>query len=420
MIISKINDQARLVFFPTSKFKDLTISVQFFMDATAQNVSNMAMASGIVVDQSELYSSKVELNKKLDDLYGANYTVNRSIKGNKLICNFLFHGINGLYLEKDILLEQLEFLRQMIYFPKVKDNKFDESLFLEAKENLMYQFKSKKDKAARYAVTRAMELYGQDYPLGLDTLGNKDIVEKIDNKELYDWYCEMINNCYFEIVIIGECNQEVIKKAVQNRMPKVKTSVDTVCYSKPRADYQKIIEKASIDQSQLVMIYNGSVNFSSLDYYSLSVGCAIFGQLPTSLLFSEIREKRSLCYSIYSRTFVFESGIYVATGTDVSNLEESETVINELFGQMQKGEFTQQMVEVAKDMIINSLNSNFDDFVGILNVVFKLNHVNSELDYDKTVELIKQVDIQSIQKVFNDLHLELVYQYAQRSENENN
>lgn len=420
MKISRINNNSQLIIYPTSKFKDLTISIQFHLPLTKENISKLALVSGIVVDQSQKYVNKVELNKKLDKLYGANYALTRTIKGNSLVCDFVFNGINGKYLNQDILLDQLNFIKEMIYHPHATQNAFTEVLFNEAKDNLLYQIKAKKDSAARYAIFQALKIYGGDTPLAFDSLGDKDEVMAIDNHQLYQWYLEIIHNSYYEIAVIGDVDEALIKDFFIKNFPKVEQQINLVTYNKNKANLQSISEEADIQQSQLVMVFNGSINMSDKDYYSLAVGCALFGQLPTSLLFSEIREKRSLCYSIYSRLFVFEGGMYVATSMDSSKLAETEELVKTLFTQVQKGEYNPEMVKIAKDMIIDSLRGSYDDYQGILNLAFKLNHVNEDLTFDKTLELINDVKLSDISKAFKNLNLELVYTYKQRSSDENN
>ncbi|MFQ5956089.1 MAG: M16 family metallopeptidase [Kiloniellales bacterium] len=78
-------------------------------------------------------------------------------------------------------------------------------------------------------------------------------------------------------------------------------------------------EARALEQAHLVLGFNG-VGFHDADYFALSVLSTLLGGGMSSRLFQEVREKRGLCYAIYSFASSYVDGglfgIYAGTGED--------------------------------------------------------------------------------------------------------
>ena len=76
-------------------------------------------------------------------------------------------------------------------------------------------------------------------------------------------------------------------------------------------------EARSLEQAHLVLGFDG-IGFHDPDYYAMSVFSTLLGGGMSSRLFQEVREKRGLCYAIYSFASCYVDGglfgIYAGTG----------------------------------------------------------------------------------------------------------
>jgi predicted Zn-dependent peptidase len=88
----------------------------------------------------------------------------------------------------------------------------------------------------------------------------------------------------------------------------------------------------SFEQAHVVLGFEG-VTFRDPDYYAAQVFSGLFGGGMSSRLFQQVREKRGLCYSIYSSSWgLADTGlfsIHAATGPDIID-ELVEVVRREL------------------------------------------------------------------------------------------
>ena len=98
------------------------------------------------------------------------------------------------------------------------------------------------------------------------------------------------------------------------------------------------------------MMYPTHVTLSSPDYWTLRTGSCIFGQLPTSLLFQEVREKRSLCYSIYSSILSYDGVMSVSTGIDSAHLDEVKELVEQQRQRLSLIHISRIDVPVLKDI----------------------------------------------------------------------
>lgn len=418
MIINKLKNRGSLIIENTDKFKDLAISVRFYFDLTPNNANNAVVLSNILGDKTVSCPSKQALREACDSLYGALLETRFQVIGNTGALTVSTQVINGKYLGKNIVKEQLALLKELIFYPLGDDNNFDEQSFKEAKENALFEIASRNDQPDRYALSQALKIYGEDSPLAIDDYGDGEVIKEIENHNLYLWYRELIVNCYREIMVVGEVDESLIIDFASDFLVNSEKSMNVTYLRKP-STLKEVVEVGNIDQSQMVMIFSSPFNLANDNYYKLAVGNALFGQLPTSLLFQEVREKRSLCYSVGSRLLAYEGGLLVKTGMDKKNLASTKELIVELLNQVKNGEFSLELLQMAKDMLIDSLKTSFDYQSGFINQAFKIMHVNKELTLEKTIELINAVSVKDVLETFKELQLETVYIY-QQGENEKN
>ncbi|MDE7281334.1 MAG: insulinase family protein, partial [Ruminiclostridium sp.] len=87
----------------------------------------------------------------------------------------------------------------------------------------------------------------------------------------------------------------------------------------------------------------------------------ILGGTPTSKLFSNVREKMSLCYSCFSSYNWLKGSISVRCGVEKEKIERAyEEILNQL-DMMKKGEFSEEDIVSAKMYRKNYLKTFYDN-----------------------------------------------------------
>ena len=97
---------------------------------------------------------------------------------------------------------------------------------------------------------------------------------------------------------------------------------------------QTYIEKDDISQSNLIMGYNlNGIDIKGAEY-ALQIYLYILGLGPNSKLFTNVREKESLCYSISAFSRYVSSIMIISAGIDAINFDKTVALINKLVESM--------------------------------------------------------------------------------------
>ena len=91
--------------------------------------------------------------------------------------------------------------------------------------------------------------------------------------------------------------------------------------------------------------------------YPLVLGNILLGGGVDSKLFQEVREKNSLCYTIYSGYSKLYQMIYITAGIDRENYEKTLTLITNILEKMKRGKFSDKDIKIAKEFYQTSIES---------------------------------------------------------------
>ena len=413
MKIVSVSPGCRLINIETSKFKDVTVNLRFNFPLTKENIVFSNLCAGIITDQCAAYPNKACFSRQLDQLYGAVYFAGTVLRGAVGSLSVVARVVNGRFIGEDILNKQLATLKEVVLRPVTTGDMFSPSLFAEAQNNLLAALARDKDRPNYYAYQQAIKIYGVDYPLALNGGGTEAGILEADNNEVYRWYKELCASADLEMIVIGDTDEKALLEFLDDFNQTKRAASLPFCYKKPAGPYQQASESGKIDQSQLLMFYHHPLNSDDPAYYQSAVACTLFGQIPTSLLFKEVREKRSLCYSVYSRLFPYENTMMVATGIDKANIESTSELIEELRQEVAKGNFADELVDMAKDMLINSYTTAADEPEGYVNEALRRLHVDDRQSTEEVIERIKAVSKVEVMACFAKLKLETVFSYQQ-------
>ena len=136
---------------------------------------------------------------------------------------------------------------------------------------------------------------------------------------------------------------------------------------------------------------------------------AMLGQYSTSLLFQNVREKNSLCYSIYSSLIAFDGALGIMTGVEKKDIDTVLRLIDEQIETLRSGRFDDALLSVSQTMIINSLRAGDDN----MNPMAALQYQNDLLGRSDTsadiIRLVEQVTREDVIKAAKKLEHKATY-----------
>lgn len=397
------------------KFKSIYISYNFTMEVKENSVfSNNAVLGALMAKSSRKYQTQKEIEKYLNSLYGANYDVNVEKYGDLYNLEFRIEYINKKFLpgNEDLLENILNFLKEMIYNPA---DWTDENIKRE-KEFILERINERKDEKLKYGVQRAEELLCKDEPFGVFLYGDQDNVQNVDKDVLKNAYSELLKSCV-TVIISGNLEgydniEETFNEVFKNIEFSSKEVTDLIYNTKRESDNKTEEVKEYQDTTQSVLSLGLRIKDCTIDdFYALNLYNAILGTTPSSKLFQNVREKKSLAYTVRSRYYRFKDIIVIFAGINKENYQKAVDVIKEQIEAIKKGEISKEEFESAKDSLMADLLEWKDSKIAMAKMKFA--NIIAFKDADITVEEMRErmskVTLEDVIRVANLVSVEKIF-----------
>ncbi|MEG2539694.1 MAG: pitrilysin family protein, partial [Clostridium sp.] len=315
--------------------------------------------------------------------------------------------------------EILEFLHSIINNPLRGENGFNDTYFEEEKRNLLSAFKGKINDKESYAFDRAIQVMCSNEAYSIDKLGDEESIESLTNEGCYKRYKEIINNMPLNIYVMGNVNREEFLPKLKSRFDFNDVQKISISIDKKIIDEEKeFVENIDTNQGKLVIGFRTDIDINSLEFPALSVVNRLFGGGPEAKLFTALRERESLCYTIYSTVEKHKGMMFVACGIDPSSKDIAVSRIKEILSSIKNGEFTDEELETAKSATKHSLKGIKDNKYTYIGYIQGLNIYSSDYTLDDLCERITTVTRDQVIKAANTLSEDTIY-FLGRVNNEN-
>lgn len=410
--ICKNESGYKLHIIKTTKFKTVTLRISFRRKANKKEITMRNVLGDMLTISSKKYPSKRELTIKAQDLYAAHYHTATTRLGSYFNTDIYMSTLNDKYTEEGNLEKAIEFLKEILLNPDVENNKFKDDKLDIIKSEYRDYLKSIKDSSARYSLIRMLEEYDKTSPVSYNMYGYLDDLDNINVENLYNYYQSILKKDLVDIFILGDIDVDYIENIIKEKFKFNTLKVDKKDYiipsKKARSRIKKVIETDKKAQSKLVI---GARLDNLNDYerrYAATLFNIIFGGESDSKLFKEVREKNSLCYSIYSVANKIDNLLIIRSGIDKENYVKSVKLIKKCLSDMQKGLFSEEDISVAKEYY----NTALDGIVDNENRIIDDYYIQDLLGIDpieKRREMVSKVTKEDIINVAKKVFIDTVY-----------
>ena len=348
----------------TNKFKTNLLAVFLSTPLSKETVTKNALIPAVLRRGSKNMQAQEEVTIALEEMYGAAFDCGIDKIGDDQVLKFYLETINNEFLpeNEDNLNEAIKILLEVVFNPLIKNNEFNKDYVEGEIKNLKQVIEGRKDSKATYAAERCVEEMYKNMPYSLYKYGDLEDLNNINNKNLYEQYINLINNCKIDIFISGNIEDDIKEKIVNNENIQKLNQREAVYIinnkenrKKEEKQEKEISESMDINQGKLVIGLD-ILQENDLDKYTALVYNAILGGTPTSKMFQNVREKHSLAYTASSSFIRQKANIYIKCGIDIENYEKAVKIIKEQLEDMTKGEFTDKNIEEAKTNIVSTIN----------------------------------------------------------------
>lgn len=417
-ISKEIKKGIKLHCIETEKFKTNLLAMFITLPLTRENVTLNTVIPAVLKRGTAILKTQEEISKKLENMYGATFDCGIEKIGDNHVIKFYLEALNDNFIPKEanqnLLRESVELLLDIILNPLVENDAFKSEYVSSEKENIKVLIESKIDNKDAYAFNRCIEEMYKGESYGLYKYGYIEDLEKIDEKNLYKYYKNLIENSKIDIFISGALNAEKTAEIVEEnenikklleRESKCILSGEKILENK---EIKTIEEKMDITQGKLVIGLDVD-NIETEDKFKVAIYNVILGESATSKLFQNVREKASLAYTARSNYVKQKSNIYIRCGIEIDNYEKAVKIIKEQLEDMKNGKFTEEDIKNAKKYMTSGIESIQDEQDS--EIIYYLGQELSQklITFKEYEEKIEAVTMKDVKNVANSININTIY-----------
>lgn len=391
-----------------TKFKTFTVGIYFLSPLNEKELSYKSILSNYLTKCNDKYKTEKELTTYLKKMYGMDLFCSYGRTGLVTSMNFIVRSINDKYLNDNInLLEKsVTLLNDTINNPWFNDKQIElEKKLLIEDINRLYDNKS------QYATKRFIEIMMANEKARFSSVGTIEDVKSINMESLKKSYQNMLSDKKL-IYVIGDFEEENIISAFENFevLPMNDVNLDFIDYeTKEIEKVTEVIEEQNNRQSIVLMGYRSEIRVNDKLYEPMVFLTGMLGGFFHSTLFQEIREKRSLAYSVNCDYNSRKGNFAIFAGISAQDYEEFKNVVNNIITNYQNGLIDDDDIELTKKGLINNIYKSADQQTyGIQFILNELAGIKTKTIEEK-VEIINSITKEEIVDAAKCLQLDTIY-----------
>ena len=334
-----------------------------------------------------------------------------SLTGTCETITFSLDFLNPKYTSPEYMDLSLDYFKEIVLNPNVKDNKFNSEYFNIIKNDLISTIQSIKDNPSKYASINYAKVMYEGTPTAYNTIPEISDLDKVNEENLYSFYKQLLNNtCNLDICILGEVDNNIIDK-IHERFKCIKSLKKHFNFTIKHKYDTKIkerIDSLKYNQSRVYLGYRlNDLTYRELNYV-LKVYNTILGTMNDSILFNVVREENSLCYSIGSYINRYNPSLTAYAGINKDNYEKTVELIKKCVESMMDKKTVERLFDSAKKTINTYLNNYYDDNIMQMNNYYASEYEKVD-DIEKQREEINSVTIEEVLELNNKISLSTIY-----------
>ena len=402
----------------TNKFKTNLFAVFLSLPIKREEVTLNTIIPAVLKQGSMKYKTMEEINKQLENMYGAVLDCGIEKTGDNHVIKFYIESLNDNYIPKGekITKKALDIMLEIILNPIIKNGSFVKEYVDIEKNNIERLINSKIDNKDSYALNRCIEEMYKGKPYGLYKFGYVEDLNNIDEKNLYQYYKKLISQAKIDIFGSGDIKSEQIIKIVKEneyiknlpeREDKHIINNETT-EIKEQVKENKITESMEVTQGKLVIGLDVQA-YEKNSKYAIALYNVILGESATSKLFQNVREKASLAYSARSNYSRQKNNIYIRCGIEIDKYEQALEIIMQQLEDMKNGNFTDEDIQNAKKYMISGVKTVQDEQDSEITYYIGQELSGQLTTFEEYIKNIEDINKEQIEKIAKTIKTNTIY-----------
>ena len=403
------------LFVKNDRFNTTLISCNFYMPMKKDTAAAYALLPFMLTSCSKKYADFSKLNYKLSKLYGARLDASAEKYGDFQLLKMTISVINDRFTldGESLIKEATDLLLHLIFEPNAEDGVFSDADLSREKRKAIEHIKGEYSEKRIYAKNRLIEeMYkGEDY--GVAKCGTVEDVESITGEKLYNAWKKLLENAFIRFHVIGAAMPNDLFDDISERFSALNRENITDCrLTAPTAKAKEVnyvTETSNVNQGKLCLGFSSEMYGDDDNSLPLMIMSDLFGGGPYSKLFSNVREKLSLCYYCSASSIRQKGLVMVQSGIEAQNAQKAEDEILNQLDAVKNGDFTDFEFESSIKSICDSLNGFYDNQTSIDQWFALKVHNITPYTPQEIVEKILNITREDVIAVAKNVNLHTVY-----------
>ena len=400
-------------FIQSKKFKTNKISIRFTAPLSLDTIAGRMLSASMLETANQKYDKSQDFRRYLASLYGTDVSTNCYRRGQSHIVDLTLTYVRDEYLSKKnvLTMQVLELVKEILFSPLLLDDGFEPVLFEIEKKQLLAILAADMDDSFYLAHKELDQLFFNDKRLQLEYKFLRDRILKETPQSSYACFQNFLANDRIDFFFLGDFNEVEVQTLLESFHFKDRKGDVRVQYQQPYSNIlQESMVRKNVGQSILELGYHCSVEYGDEQHLPMIVMNGLLGEFAHSKLFSNVREKAGLAYTISSQLDLFSGFLRIYAGIDRENRNQVRKMMNNQLLDLKKGYFTDIEIEQTKEMIRRSLLISQDSQSSLIERAYQ-NAIlgKSSEDIESWIERLDKIDKEAICKAASNVKLQAIY-----------
>lgn len=397
-----------------TKFKHNRISINMIMPLDQESATNNAVVPYILRKGYRECPDFTKLNEKLENLYGASLDANIEKLGNLQVMTVSIYGIDSRFAlgGEDMVKECASLLCSIVLDPHFINGVFSQDDVKSEKQYLINTIQTEINDKRSYALQQCIQTMCKGEQIAIKKYGYLDDAKAITPQSATQAYENLIKHAQIEIMVVGAGEsasaKEVFSKAFGS-MKRTPVELGRVEKKTARAEVCSVEETMDVNQAKLVMGYRSGDISDLVELSNMRVMVALFGGTAFSLLFSNVREKLSLCYYCAARYDRTTGIMTVDSGVESHNRQKAQEEIIRQLEVVKAGDFDESLLENTKLALVTALNYTPDSLGGLEGWYLSQILQGTNTSPEEEIQRVERVTKEDVVQAAKRLELDTVY-----------
>lgn len=402
----------------TDKFKTGLMSLNLLTPLDRQTAAKNALIPSVLRRGCASCPDMDAIAARLDALYGARIEPSVRKIGEIQLLGFWADFADDRYLPADAgdLLEQVAaFLGELLLDPNTRGGLFLPDYVAGEKENLLQQIRGRVNDRTGYSLFRLTELMCQTETYAVDVLGGEEEAENIGYVALTRHYNELLPKCPVELFYCGSAEPARVERAMHDALIALpRGEIDwelgtDIRMNALEAEPRRYTDTLDVSQGKLAVGFRLGECMEDPDPAALRVFNAVYGGGSVSKLFSNVREKLSLCYFASSICNVAKGLLCVISGVESANFETALAEILAQLDAIRNGDIAPEEFAAAKASVVSDLLTTADSPGALEGFWLRQELMGLEYGPEEMAALAEEVTVEQVMHIAQGVECDTIY-----------